>query len=406
MPVFAYKAVSPDGETIQGEMEASSADDVVLRLQDAGNVPIDAREAGSGAGGLRLSSLGLRRGQVSQREIGEITQQLATLLGAGLPLDRALQVLIDLAENERVQRLIHDIREQVRGGSALSGALEAQHGVFSRFYVNMIRAGEVGGTLDEALARMGEYLERQKELKSTVVSSLIYPALLMFMAGGSLVLLLTWVMPKFQPIFDQLGGDLPAITEVVLAFAHVLRDYWWLLLGLAVLGFFYMRRQLAHSSSRLKWDDWFLRVRGIGDLIAKVEMARLSRTLGTLLQSGVPVLSALTIARNVLSNTVLMQAIDEAAEEVKTGGSLAHTMAGAERFPKLALQMINVGEETGQLDVMLLRVAEAYDREVRTTIDRLLGLLVPVLTLVMAVLIGTIIIAILLAIFSVNEMIG
>lgn len=404
MPLFEYKAVAPSGETVQGTMEAASVDMVVLKLQEAGNIPLQAKESGSG--GFGLSALKLGRRGMSAREVGEFTQQLSTLLVAGLPLDRSLQVMLDLAENERVKRTVVEIRDRVREGGSLSDALEEQHGAFNRLFVNMVRAGEVGGTLDVTLLRLTDYLERSRDLKDSVISALIYPILLLVLAAGSLILLLVYVIPQFTPIFEELGGDLPFITKVVLGAGSILQNFWWaiiLLTGLVVVQF---RRMLADPDKRFAWDGRVLNMKWVGDLVGKIEIARLSRTLGTLLTNGVPLLAALSIARNVLSNTVLKKDVNDASREVKTGGSLAHNLAASGRFPRLALQMISVGEETGQLDSMLMKVSDTYDTEVRNTIDRLLSIFTPVVTLLLAVLIGTIVLSVLVAILSINDLVG
>ena len=404
MPLFEYKAVAPSGETVQGTMEAPTMDLVILKLQEAGNIPLQAKESGSG--GFSLGGFSLGRRGMNAREVGEFTQQLSTLLGAGLPLDRSLQVLLDLSENDRIKRTVAEIRDRVREGGSLSDALDEQHGAFNRLFVNMVRAGEVGGTLDVTLARLTEYLERSRDLKDSVISALIYPVMLLVLAAGSLILLLVYVIPQFAPIFEELGGDLPLITKMVLAVGSVLQNFWWLLILLGFLGTWWFRRMLADTEKRYVWDRRVLSMKWVGDLVGKMETARLTRTLGTLLTNGVPLLSALSIAQNVISNTVLRQDVKAATRDVKTGGSLARALAKGERFPRLALQMISVGEETGQLDEMLMKVADTYDNEVRNTIDRLLAVFTPVVTLILAVLIGTIVLSVLLAILSVNDLVG
>ncbi|MGB0514223.1 MAG: type II secretion system F family protein [Wenzhouxiangellaceae bacterium] len=402
MPLFTYKAVSPAGETITGEMEAPSQELVIAHIQETGNIPVLAREVSSG---FRLDMLLRGRQGLSQREIGDITGQLSTLLGAGLPLDRSLGILVELAENERVGQTLQKIRDRVREGISLSQALEERHGVFSRFYINMVRAGELGGALDQTLARMSEYLERAKELKDGVVSALIYPALLVILAIVSLMLLMIYVIPQFTPMFEDFGGELPWLTKIVVGVGDVLQNYWWALLGGVALLALWFRSQMSNPGSRLKWDGRFLRTRWLGDAIAKIEMARLARTTGTLLINGVPLLSAISIARNVMSNTVMREAVGQTAKKVKTGTPLARALNDSGEFPRLALQMINVGEETGQLDEMLLKVANTYDREVRTTIDRIMSMLVPALTLGLAALIGVIVMSVLMAILSINELV-
>jgi general secretion pathway protein F len=404
MPLFEYKAVEPSGETVQGTMEAASLDMVILKLQEAGNIPLQARE--SGTGGFSLGGFRLGRRGMNTREVGEFTQQLSTLLGAGLPLDRSLGILAELAENDRVQDTVEKIRNRVREGGSLSEALEERHGVFSRFYINMVRAGEIGGSLDQTLARMAEYLERSKELKDSVVSAMIYPALLVVLAVASLILLMGYVIPQFTPMFEEFGTELPLLTKIVLAVGTALQNYWWAMLLGVIVVMLWFRGQLRGTTSRRKWDARFLRMRGAGEVIAKMETARLARTSGTLLVNGVPILSALSIAKNVMSNTVLADDVAEAAKQVKTGAPMAKALAANGNFPRLALQMVNVGEETGKLDEMLLKVADTYDREVRTTIDRLMALLVPMLTLGLAMLIGVIVMSVLVAILGINEMVA
>ncbi len=404
MPLFEYKAVSPSGETVRGTMEAASEDFVIAKLQESGNIPLSTNAAGKG--GFSLDLLHLKRRGMNIREVGQFTQQLSTLLGAGLPLDRSLQVLLELSENDRAKQSVTAIRDQVREGGSLSDALDAQHGSFSRLYINMVRAGEIGGSLDKTLDRLADYLERSKDLKDSVVSAMIYPIMLMVLAGGSLVLLLTYVIPQFTPIFEELGGDLPLITKIVLAFGGILQNFWWGLIALTILAVIMFRRMLANPEQRLKWDTRVLGMRWVGDLVAKMEIARLSRTLGTLLTNGVPLLSGLSIARNVMTNSLLRQTVENTTEEVKTGGGLAHNLAESGHFPRLALQMVSVGEETGQLDVMLLKVADTYDKEVRITIDRLLAIFTPAITLLMALMIGTIVMSVLMAIMGINELVG
>jgi general secretion pathway protein F len=404
MPLFEYKAVSPSGETVRGTMEAGSEALVIAKLQESGNIPLSANAAGKG--GFSLDALSLKRRGMNTREVGQFTQQLATLLGAGLPLDRSLHVLLDLAENDRIKQTVTAVRDRVREGGSLSDALDAQHGSFSRFFINMVRAGEIGGSLDITLERLADYLERSKDLKDSVVSAMIYPIMLMVLAGGSLVLLLVYVIPQFTPIFEELGGDLPLITKIVLAAGGVLQNFWWGLIALAVLAVVLFRRMLADPEKRLRWDTRVLATRWVGDLVAKMEIARLARTLGTLLSNGVPLLSALSIARKVMTNNLLRQCVETTAEEVKTGGGLAHNLAESGQFPRLAIQMVSVGEETGQLDVMLMKVADTYDKEVRNTIDRLLAIFTPVITILMAVMIGTIVMSVLSAIMGINELVG
>jgi len=404
MPLFEYKAVAPSGETVRGSMEAASESAVIAKLQEGGNIPLSANQAGKG--GFSLDFLSLKRRGMNSREVGQFTQQLATLLGAGLPLDRSLHVLLELSENDRIKQTVTAVRDQVREGGNLSDALDAQHGSFSRLFINMVNAGEIGGSLATTLDRLADYMERSKDLKDSVVSAMVYPIMLMILAGGSLVLLLVYVIPQFTPIFEELGGDLPLVTKMVLAVGGVLQNFWWGLIALTMLGVYLFRRMLADPEKRLRWDTQVLRMRWVGDLVSKMEIARLTRTLGTLLTNGVPLLAGLSIAKNVMTNSLLRQSVEATTQKVKTGGGLAHNLAETGQFPRLALQMISVGEETGKLDTMLMKVADTYDKEVRNTIDRLLAIFTPAITLVMAVMIGTIVMSVLMAIMGINELVG
>ncbi|HET6604073.1 MAG TPA: type II secretion system inner membrane protein GspF [Xanthomonadaceae bacterium] len=404
MPLFRYKAYSPAGEALEGQMEAGSAEEVVVRLQDAGNIPVDARPADQ-AEGKGLAAI-FRRADLTSAQVLQFTQQLSTLLGAGQPLDRALQILLDLPETPQARRVIERIRDEVRGGAPLSQALEHQHGVFSRLYVNMVRAGEVGGSLDDTLLRLGDYLERSKALRESVINALIYPAILVVMVLASLVLLLAYVVPQFMPLFQDMGADLPLLTRIVLSLGEFVRAAWWIVVLLLAGAVWWFRRQLRDPDRRLAFDAWLIRRGRIGDLIAKVETARLARTLGTLVKNGVPLLTALSISRNVVGNRALGEAVDAAAKEVKTGGGLAMSLAQSKRFPRLALQMVQVGEESGALDTMLIKVADTFDLEVRNALDRLLAALVPLLTIVMAGIIAMIVLAILLPILDLSSVVG
>lgn len=404
MTLYRYTAVTPTGDTLEGQMEADSADEVIARVQEAGNIPLSAVEADAAAGsGLRGL---LRKQDMTPRQVAAFTDQLATLLGAGQPLDRALQILLDLPEGDKAKKLIGRVRDMVREGASLSDALEAQHGSFTRLYINMVRAGEIGGTLERTLRRLAEYMERTQKLRSSVISALIYPAILVVAVLGAIFMLLVFVVPQFVPMFEDMGAELPLMTRAVLALGDLLTGWWWALIGAVLLLVVWFQRQLAQPESRRAWDERFLRMGLLGSLLLRLDTARLARTLGTLLQSGVPLLQALSIGRNVLTNTVLAEAVDQAAELVKTGDGLAWALGQQKRFPKLALQMIAVGEESGELDTMLLKVADTFDNETRATIDRLLAALTPVLTLVMAISVGLIMMALLLPIMTIMSTVG
>jgi general secretion pathway protein F len=398
--LFYYKAVTPAGETLEGQFDLAGRDEVIGKLQDAGNIPLEVREADGGDSASLFAAL-FKRKALREAQVVQFTQQLATLLGAGQPLDRALQILIELPESDKARRMLERVRDQVRGGTPLSDALEAEHGNFSRLYVNMVRAGEAGGSLDDTLARLGDYLERSAQLKSSVINAMIYPAFLVGMVLLSLMVLLVYVVPQFAPMFADMDVEMPLITKVVLAVGSTLQGFWWLIIAVIVFGVGWMRRQMADPVARLRIDARLLRMRVIGDVMRKIDTARVARTLGTLLKNGVPLLGGLAVARNVMMNSVLAEAVGQAAEEVKTGGGLGYALGQSRHFPKLALQMISVGEESGELDTMLMKVADTFDVEVKNTLDRLLAALVPATTIVMTVVVAMIMLAIVLPIMNI-----
>ncbi|HET8764860.1 MAG TPA: type II secretion system inner membrane protein GspF [Rhodanobacter sp.] len=402
MSQFRYKAVSESGELLQGQMEARSVDEVVARLQDQGSTPLEAAPADAAGGGSSLAAL-FKRGPFGGDQLAQFTHELATLLGAGQPLDRALGILMDLPESDRARRLVERVRDRVRGGMPLSQALDEEHGVFPRLYVALVRAGEAGGSLEETLRRLADYLERAQQLRGSLINSLIYPAFLLVGVLGSLLLLLAYVVPQFVPIFEDMQVPIPWITRVVLALGNAVQAGWWLMLLLVVGGAFVLRARLRDPSMRLAWDARLLRVRIAGPLLLKVQTARIARTLGTLLKNGVPLLTALTIARQVTTNRALDAALAQAGEQVKGGSGLGLALGETRVFPRLALQMVQVGEEAGELDGMLLKVADTFELESRRSIDRLLAALVPALTVVMTVLVGFIMAAILLPLLSLTS---
>jgi general secretion pathway protein F len=403
MPLYIYKAVNRDGETIEMEREAADETSLLLALQNEGLLPIRITPAKSRP--LAWMKMGRGRSRISQKQIGLFTRELLTLLQAGLPLDRALVVLLELTASEpELNAMLGKVLDAVKGGAQLSDALDAQSGVFSRFYLNLIRAGEAGGALEVVLERLTEYLERSKELRDTVTTAMIYPAILVVMAMGSLLLLLTFVVPQFTEMFESAGKELPVPTQIVVGAADFLRSYGWALvpLGFAASGF--VRYQRADPVRRLVWDGWMLKLPLFGDLLLKFQVASFSRTLSTLLVNGVPLLGALAIVRDTLDNRLVAEKLGLAAESLKGGGGLSAPLMEAELFPSLAMQMIKLGEESGHLAEMLERVATTYDKEIKISIQRLLALLEPVLIVGLGIMIGGIIVSILMAILSVNDL--
>ena len=406
MPFFQYKAVTAAGEVQEGVLEAASTQGAVARLQQMGLIPIRAQEAGvprAGPQQAKTSSPLFRRTRITQDDIAVVTRELATLLKAGLPLDRSFEILITLAPNPRTAELLGRVRNDVRGGASLSKALDAQR-LFSRFYVNMIRAGEAGGSLPNVLLRLAEYMERAKALRDNVTASLTYPGFLAVISVIAVVVLLGAVVPRFKPIFAGTGKAIPFMTQAVLFAGDAMRNWGWLML-IAVAAFAWlMQRRLRDPEVRYKYDRWLVTGPVVGSLFSRIEMARFSRTLGTLLANGVTLVAALNIVRETMGNSWLAEAIGNVARELKEGRGLGRPMMETGRFPMLAVHMILVGEETGRLDDMLMQVAETYDHEVEVAIRKALALLQPVMIVLMALVIGFIIIAILSAMMSVYDL--
>ncbi len=404
MTLFHYRAAGRAGDVESGEIDALDEATAVERLQASGFIPIrvePAEPAAKAHGGGMFS-----RGRIGQEQVGALTRDLATLLRSGLPLDRATEILISLAPSPQMQALLTRVRDDVRAGAAFSKALEAHPAVFSRFYVGMVRAGEAGGALGAVLARIGEFMERSKELKETVKSALIYPSILVLASVTSVMLLLIFVVPQFSQMFEQSGKALPVATRIVIGAGDLLRNYWWTLpLGLFLV-YRYFAWQMGRPESKFVWDGRMLRLPLAGDLLTKIEVARFARTLGTLLANGIPLLAALTIVKETVGNSVIAAGLETAREQLKAGQGLAKPLMAQDIFPRLAVHMVSVGEETGRLDEMLTRVADVYDGEVSLAVKRTLALMEPVMILGLGLVIGGIIISILLAILKVNSLVG
>ncbi|MEQ1486538.1 type II secretion system F family protein [Methyloglobulus sp.] len=403
MPLFKYKAINSSGETEENIRDAADEQSLILALQSEGYIPISVAPANSRS--FLGLGLGGKQRKISQKDIGLLTSELATLLESGLPLDKSLSVLIDLTDdNERLSKLIGKVLEKVKGGSSLADALEKQTGIFSKFYLNMLRAGEAGGNLGEVLTRLSEYLERSRELKDTVSTALIYPTILLVMSLASLFVMLTFVVPQFTEMFESAGKALPVSTQIVVGLAEWLQKYWWILLGTVIFASSYMKFQMADPVSKKRWDGIFLKLPLAGTIILHKETANISRTLGTLLGNGVSILSAMVIVRETVDNLVLADAIQDTEEQLKQGKHMSDALHDKGIFPKMAMQMIKMGEETGRLEEMLLRVATIYDKQLRVSIARMLALLEPALIITLGLMIAGIIVSILLAILSVNDL--
>jgi general secretion pathway protein F len=333
-----------------------------------------------------------------------LTQQLGTLLRAGIALDRALQIAETLVETKTERAHLAAVLEDVRSGSSLADAMAARNGAFPPFYVGIVRAGEAGGTLDTTLDQLAEFLERSESVREQVKSALIYPVIVLVTGSLSVAALFGFVIPRLRPLFDQAGASLPLTTEIVLAVSDAFRDYWWAIAAVIALLAVVAHEERRRPEARRRWDRRLLQLPIIGQLIVKIDMGRFGRTLGTLLHNGIPPLAALAITQEALGNTALRGALAVVAQSVKEGKGLTDPLAESEFVPPLVVHLTRVGEETGRLDEMLLKLADIYDRETRRAIDRLLALLVPALTIGLGALVAVVIGSILTAILGVYDL--
>ncbi len=404
MVLFRYKAVTPDGEALEGEMDAVDEASVVARLHEAGHIPVRAEPLAAGRGALRARARGRGGGRVSAVAVAAVARELATLLKAGLPLERALEILVELGEPERLRALLVGVLDRVRSGASLADAFAAQGDAFPVYFVSMVRAGEAGGALDPVLAQLADYMERSRATAETVKSALIYPLILLFTAGVSIIVLMTVVVPQFKPLFEDAGAALPLATRIVIGIADTFQTYWPFMAGGTVALIVVVRLRLRDAPTRLAWDRMLLRLPLAGTLILETEVARFGRTLGTLLRNGVTLLNAMAIVREVHGNTAVAGFVGELAAQVSEGRGLAGPLAEGRLFPRLAVHLVRVGEESGRLDEILLRIADIFDREVQRTMERLLALLVPLLTVGLGMVIAAIIGSVLVAILSINKL--
>jgi general secretion pathway protein F len=401
MPEYLYKATTLSGQTVKGSMDGKDEETIIQSLHQLGYIPIRILSTQEEASGFRFSSLLPKR--VGIRNLLTFTQELSTLVSAGLPIDRSLHILGTLTENKRLREAVKDVLKRVEGGSSLTEALGYHPRIFPKLYINMIKAGESGGFLEVILSRLVRYLQNTKELREYLISVMIYPLILTIVSGISIAILVTFVIPRFARIFSDLGQAIPLPTQIVLSFSQLVRGYWWAGLGTVALIYIGLKMVTQDEERKWRWDRSKLRWFAIGDLIKKVEVARFSRTLGTLLQSGVSILPALNLVKEISQNRAISRSISYIHDRLREGKGISKSLEETDVFPPLAVHMIGVGEETGRLDEMLIKVAETYEENVQTSVKRFVALLEPLIIVIMGAVVGFIVVSILLAIFSINE---
>jgi len=406
MPVYAYKGIDARGKAVKGNRDADSAKALRNVLRRDGILATDILEQSEAArkAARDIDFRGLFR-RVSPMEVAVSTRQLAVLLRAGVPLVEALSALIEQLDQPELKAAFTDTRNQVNEGSTLADALKAHPKIFPTLYINMVAAGEASGTLEEVLGRLAEFLDEQTRLQSKVRGALAYPVVMGVVVVLILFLMMSVVVPKVTAIFENFNQTLPWYTSLLIWVSNIFSNYWWLLAALMGGGIYWFRRWKATEVGRKKWDLFVLEVPLLGPLLILVAVSRFARTLATLLASGVPVLTAMDITRNVLGNTELMRVVEEARASVREGEGIAKPLRQAGRFPPMVTHMIAVGERSGQLEEMLVHVADSYDQQIEVRVGALTSILEPLLIVVMGVVVGGIAFAILMPLLQLNEMI-
>ena len=402
MPVYEYKGVSASGKKVAGVQDGESLKSVKTRLKKEGVIVLEIRE-GSSARAVRRGTPITFGGRVKLGDVANATRQLATLLSSGLPLMDALSVLVEQEENAGLKSALSSVRDSVREGASLADALKDNPKVFSQLYINMVSAGEASGTLEITLDRLADFLDEQVRFRGRISAALAYPAFMTVIGMGMLFFIFSFVMPRVVGMFEDMRQQLPLITLMLLGLVRFLSSFWWAILLVIAGAAYYFRRYARTQAGREALDARLLKMPVFGTLIRMIAVSRFTRTLGTLLQSGVPALAALDIVKSVVGNTVLANAIQKARESVREGESIADPLKRSGLFPPVVVQMVAVGEKSGELEKMLLKISDSFDRTVETRITGLMALLEPVIILVMGLIIGFIVIAIMLPMLEMSS---
>lgn len=408
MPVYDYTALDLKGKTITGIIDAESALSARQRLRTSNFFPVDIKEvAVSASKKKKTKSFTIPNpfSRVRPSEITMMTRQLATLVDAGLPLVSAIYSLIPQTKSQALKKILSHIKDSIEEGSSLEGAMSRYSETFSPIFVNMVRAGESSGTLEIVLGRLADISEKQQALRHKVRAALAYPVFMSIFGSIVLLVLLTYIVPTITTIFSDIDQVLPAPTRFLIATSDFLKAYWWIILILLIGAIFGIRRITTTTKGRYFIDKMILRLPVFGSLAQKLAVARFARTLGSLLENGVAMLSALKIVENIVGNAIISKTIDDAAIKVEKGIDLGTALSDSQVFPDLAVQMIQVGEHSGELEPMLHKTADVYENEIEASIASLTSLLDPVLILVMGVVVGFIVLAICLPIFEMNQLI-
>ncbi len=411
MAVFEYRALNQTGKTVPGLKEADSPKSLRALLRKEGLFLTEVVGQADGAAGSKVKGglskdVNLRKlagGRINTDDIAILTRQLATLLGAGVTLVEALTAMVEQVEKEALKRICSDVKQKVNEGSSLADSLEVHKKVFGNLYVNMVRAGESSGALDAVLSRLAEFTEGQARLRQKILGTMIYPVIMMVIGGGVLVLLMTVVVPKITKIFDDMKATLPLPTQILLFVSRTLQNYWFIIFPSIFLAIYLFIRWTRSEKGQPQWDKIILKLPVLGPLVRMLSVARFSRTLATLLKSGVPLLASLDIVKNVVTNSVIAKVIDNARDSIREGESIAAPLKRSGEFPPLVYHMVAIGERSGQLEDMLLNVADSYESQVNVRIGALTSLLEPMMIVLMGGTIAFVAFSILMPILQMNS---
>lgn len=397
MPQYVYKARDPKGQMVRGTLDADNEQAVRNRLREKNYIVTSiATKSKSLNVGEMISSFQ----KVKTKSLAIFSRQFSTMVSAGLSLVRALDILERQADDKKLKEVIHDVRIRVEGGSALAEAFAAHPATFSELYINLTHAGEVGGVLDGTLARVAEFLEKDQALRTKVKSAMTYPTIVFILAMGIGFFMLTFVVPSFAKVFEGLDVKMPAMTQFLLDLSNAIKRFWYVFIAFAVGFIIFFRYYTSTPRGKYHWHQVLLRIPVLGMLNRKVTVSRFTRTLGTLLSSGVPVMQALDVTSKAAGNKVVEKAIESVRASIREGETISVPMEASGIFPPMVTQMIAVGEETGSLDAMLDKISEFYDMEVEATLEALTALIEPLLILFMGGMVGFFVIAMFLPMFT------
>jgi len=430
MPTFTVEAMDNKGKRVKTEIEASSANDAIARLKQKGFKPMNVKEKADGAAaaapppaagpgaappqagpgisavptGGKVARKGIFfAGRVRHKQLTQFTQQLSVLMDAGLPIVRSLKILGTQQKPGLLKNILVEVADDVETGSSFSEALAKHPRTFDKLYVNMVKAGEAGGVLDVILQRLAAFMERMEALRRKIIGASIYPVVVIIIAIAVVLLIMTFIVPKFEEVFKQVNVPMPALTLILMGISNFIKTFWWSIIAVPIIAWFAVKAWGRTRSGRFTIDRVKLNFPLVGPIIKKSVIARFCRTLGTLLQSGVPILEALSIVKNATGNEVVAAAIERVHDSIREGETIAGPLAASGVFDDIVINMIDVGEETGELDKMLLKIADNYDAEVDAAVSALMSVLEPVLIVGLGLTVGFIVVSLFLPLISLLE---